>query len=57
MRRQEAQKRRQGSGQGLDTGSRGKRSGPRTQDQLQTQPGPMDPMRREGTPTPGKKWS
>jgi len=46
---------RPGPGQGLDAGSRGKESGPRSQDQLQTQPGPMDPMRREGTATPGRE--
>jgi len=27
----------------------------KSQDRLQTQPGPVDPVRREGTKTPGKK--
>jgi len=58
--RQEAQTKRQGhgeGGQGLDAGSRDKEAGPRSQDQLQTQPGPMDPIRREDTKTPGRKSS
>ncbi|TNN63373.1 hypothetical protein EYF80_026395 [Liparis tanakae] len=40
--------RRPGLGQRLDAGSRGKESGTRTQDQLQTQPGPTDPVRLLG---------
>jgi len=45
-------RRRPGLSQKLDAGSRGK-----DPDQLQVQPGPMDPMRREVTKTPERKQS
>jgi len=49
-----------------EAGPLGRRPGPgqkldvrlaRTQDQLQTQPGPIDPVGREGTKTPERKQS
>jgi len=43
-----------GRAMGKEARSRAK-AGCRSQDQLQTQPGPMDPMRREGAKTPRKK--
>jgi len=51
--RQEAQRRRPGPGP--RAGCRKQGQGVRTQARLQTQPGPMDPERREGTKTPGRK--